>query len=190
MVFFFAIIIIIRDFGVTMKIQELNYHSQPQFGGKIPVGNKKAIKSFTTDYLKKQDGYVSSNGSIYNGIAITMRGTSGTFLTGWLIYEFPKMIGNDLIATVAQIATGLGSLAVAMSRLENDKVATGQALVKVKPFVRKLKEAGFSKSDEMVYGIKQFMNKKGGFFTSIIPNGFSSKKAANILKDSKIAEVK
>lgn len=172
-----------------MKIQELKYHSQPQFSGKLPTGTKKAIKNFTTDYLKKQDGYVSSKGSIYNGIAILMRGSSGTLLTGWLIEEMPKMIQNSAISTAAQVTTGLGSLAVAMSRLENDRAATGQALVKVKPYISNLKEAGFLKKDEIIYGIKRFMNKKGGFYTSIVPNTFSSKMAEKIFKGSEVGSL-
>lgn len=167
-----------------MNVQKLNYSSRQEFRGKLPSEAKKAIKAFTVEYLEKQDGYVSSKGSIYNGIAIAMRGTSGTFLTAWLIHEFPKMISNSMVATVAQVTTGLGSLAVALSRLENDRTATGQALAKVKPFLEKLKAAGFVKRDEMIYGIKQFMNKKGGFFTSIIPNIFSSKRVGKILEET------
>lgn len=169
-----------------MKIQELFSSSETQFNGKFPVGTKKAIKSFTTDYLQKQDGYVSSKGSVYNGIAIFLRGSSGTLLTLWLIKVMPTLINDSVISTAAQVTTGLGSLAVAMSRLENDRAATGQAIIKVKPFVARLKEVGFSKKDEVIYGIKQFMNKKGGFYTSIVPNTFSSKKAEEILKTSDV----
>lgn len=164
-----------------MNVQKLNYNSRQEFSGNLSSGTKKLIKAFTNDYLMKQDGYVSSKGSIYNGIAIAMRGASGTFLTGWLIEEIPKLIKDDVIATIAQITTGLGSLAVAMSRLENDRAATGQALVKVKPYIEKLKDAGYTKCEEIIYGIKRFMNKKGGFYTSMIPNGISSKKVNKIL---------
>ena len=170
-----------------MKVQKSNYLSTQDFRGKLPSGTKKAIKTFTTDYLKKQDGYVSSKGSIFNGIAIGMRGTSGAFLTGWLIEEMPKMIHDDVTLTIAQISTGLGSLAVAASRLENDRMATGQALVKVKPYIERLKDAGYTKRDEIIYGIKRFMNKKGGFYTYIITNSVSSKKAEKILEESTTA---
>ena len=166
-----------------MNIQKLDNSSRQEFRGKLPSGTKKAIKTFTKDYLMKQDGYVSSKGSIYNGAAILMRGASGTALTAWLIEEMPKLMHDNTVALVAQITTGLGSLAVAGSRLENDRAATGQALVKVKPYIEKLKDAGYTKRDELLYGIKRFMNKKGGFYTSIIPNSFSSKKATKILKE-------
>lgn len=170
-----------------MNVQKLNYTSRQEFSGKIPAETKKAIKTFTIDYLKKQDGYVSSKVSVFNGLAIAMRGISGTALTGWLIEEMPKLIHDDTVALVAQITTGLGSLAVAASRFENDRAATGQALVKVKTYIEKLKNAGYTKQDEIIFGIKRFMNKKGGFYTSIIPNSFSSKKAEKILEESTIA---
>jgi len=178
---------IISDFGAIMKIKELKHNSQPQFSGdELTTFTKKAIKRFTIDYLKKQDGYVSSKGSFYNGIAILMRGLSGTFLMAWLIEIIPKLMNDSLLSTVAQVTTGLGSLAVAMSRLENDKAATGQSMVKVKPYISKLKEAGFLKTSEIQYGIKQFMNKKGGFYTSVIPNVFSSKMPEEILQEIEI----
>ncbi len=74
-----------------------------------------------------------------------MRGISGIALTGWLIEEMPKLIHDNTVALVAQITTGLGSLAVAASRLENDKAATGPSLgPKVKPYIENLKDAGYT----------------------------------------------
>ena len=177
-----------------MKIQEFKYHSHPQFRGKLPSGTKKAIKSFTTDYLMKQDGYVSSKGSVYNGIASALRIGGGSVGTGVGIAALPEVIQHPSLLPIsvetAALSTSIGAVFVGLNRLENDIAATAQAKIKVKPFVEKLKEAGFSKSDEMIYGVKQFLNKKGGFFTSIIPNCLSSRKATNVLKNSNTSEVK
>ncbi len=42
--------------------------------------------------------------------------------------------------------------------------------------------------EELLFGIKEFMNKTGGFFTSIIHNKFSSKKASRLLKEAQSSE--
>lgn len=166
-----------------MQIEKINTSPNIVFRGKLPLARKKLIAEFTIDYLKKQDGYVSSKGSVYNGAAILLRGLSGASLTTWLLVEMPKIIQNDLLATLTQVATGLGSLAVAGSRLENDRAATGQARVKARQYLAELKEAGFSQREELLYGVKKFMGKKGGFYTSILPDLFSSNRAGKILEE-------
>lgn len=166
-----------------MKIEKINTISTPIFRGKLPSETKRAIADFTTQYLRKQDGYVSSKGSVYNGIAVVMRGLSGTSLMTWLIVEMPKIIHNDKLSAFTQVVTGIGSLAVAGSRLENDRAATGQARVKVSQYVAELKAAGFLKRDELLWGVKQFMGKKGGFYTSMLPNSLSSKRVGKILEE-------
>lgn len=154
------------------------------FKSRIPRSTKKAIKTLTNQYLKEQTGYVSSKNSFFNGVAILTRATAGALVTGFVIEQLPKLIQQDKIVLLTQAATGIGSLAVAASRLEADKIATGSANVRVKPFVKKMMEKGYQNEDELVFGIKSFMTKAGGFFTSVIPNQFSSKKATQILKET------
>lgn len=170
-----------------MQIEKINSNPNPNpnpmFRGKLPPETKRAIADFTTQYLRKQDGYVSSKGSVYNGIASLMRGLGGTSLTAWLIVEMPKIVHNDKLSTFTQVVTGLGSLAVAGSRLENDRAATGLAKVKLLKFVAELKEAGFMQREELLHGLRQFMGKKGGLYTSILPNWFSSKRVEKILDE-------
>lgn len=167
-----------------MKTQKINSNNIA-FKGKIPPATKKAIKTLAGQYLEEQAGYASSKNSFFNGIAILMRGSGGVLITGFVIEELPKMIRHDTIAVLTQAITGLGSLAVAASRFEADKIATGSAQVRVKPFVKKMIEKGYKNEDELLFGIKSFMTKAGGFFTSVIPNKFSSKKATRILKEAK-----
>lgn len=166
------------------QINNIQLNNNITFKSRLPRTTQKAIGAFTTNYLKAKDGYVSSKGSIFNGIAIAMRSLSGSSLTAWLIVEMPLMIHNDALAIITQVTTGLGSLAVAASRLENDKAATGKAKMQVLDFAKKLKAAGFSKHDELIYGIRRFMNNKGGFYTSIVPNLVSDKKAEQILNEA------
>lgn len=174
-----------------MQVQKSNYLSTQQFKGKLPSGTKKAIKTFTIDYLKKQDGYVSSKGSIYNGVASTLRLGGGSLATGLGLVALPEVIQHPSFMAgsieAAALSGGIGGIFVGLSRLETDRAATGQAMIKAKPFVEKLKEVGFAKKDELIYGIKQFMNKKGGFFTSFVPNKVSSQKAEQILNEANMA---
>lgn len=168
-----------------MKVQSQNYSSNT-FAGRIPTDTKRAIKTLTNEYLRTQNGYASLKGTVFNGMAIVTRGTAGTLLTGWLIHELPKVIHEDTISIITQVATGLGGLAVALSRLENDKIATGSASIKAKSFIKKLLENGYKSEDELVFGVKQYMNRTGGFFTSLIPNKFSSQRAKNIVNNSSL----
>lgn len=167
-----------------MKVQTIKSNNVA-FDGKIPPLKKNAIKAFAIEHLKEQTGYASSKSSFFNAIAIIMREVGGLLATGLAVEEFPKAIHGDKFAFSLLAATGLGSLAVAASRLEADKIATGSAKVRVKPFVKKMIEKGYKSEDELLFGIKSFMSKSGGFFTSVIPNKFSSKRAIQILKESR-----
>lgn len=166
-----------------MNIQKNNYSYKQEFKGKLPSGTKKAIRAFTKDYLMKQDGYVSSRGSVFNGGASLMRGISGPALTAWLIEEIPKLIHDSNLALTAQISTGLGSIFVALDRFERDRSLTGLAKVKALPFIKQLKEEGYTKRDELLKGVKYFVNEKSGFYTGILPNRFSSKSSQEILNN-------
>lgn len=163
-----------------MNVHTFNQISKLEFKGKLPSAQKKAISNFTYNYLMGKDGYASSKDGILNGLVIPFRGLTGVLITGWLMHTIPKWIQNDFQATLTQAATGIGSLLVALSRHQVDKKATGRASVEVKPFVEKLKEAGFKTREEILYGVRQFMKKKGGFYTAILP-GLSSKHNARIL---------
>lgn len=163
-----------------MKIQMLRQNST----NIIPKTRKKEIRNFTKQYLKEQNGYASSKSSLYNGVAIVMRGLGGALITGAVIAELPELIENSITLMVVQAATGIGSLAVALSRLESDKISTGSAKIKAKPFIGKMAEKGFNSKEELIYGTRQYMKKAGGFFTSIIPNIFSAKPASNLIKQT------
>lgn len=165
-----------------MKVNKLNANPPQEFRAKLPSETRRAIKAFVNECSKSKNPKIKSDVRS-NAVAALSRGLGGAeILLSVSLIDILQNGVHDSRALFRAINLGIGSLAVATSRCIRDMNTTAQAEVDAVAFAKKL-ETEFKGKDERVYGIKQFMRKKGGATYKIL-SLFSSKRAERILEEA------